>query len=61
MTKSEKLLGICVITISLIAIFKAFTGPKSVKIDSTHFSCTATDSFGIEARCTQYTYNVGAR
>ena len=61
MKTSEKLLAICLAVLVLIALISSFTGPKSVKIDGSHFSCTQTEPFGIEARCTQYTYNVGAR
>jgi len=34
---------------------------KSVTISEKQFSCTATEPFGIEARCTQYTWTKGAR
>jgi hypothetical protein len=30
-------------------------GTKAVTIDGAHFMCTATEPFGIEARCDQYT------
>jgi hypothetical protein len=58
---SEKMLGVAIAILIMTALGFAFTGPKSVKIDSTHFSCTQTEPFGIEARCTQYTYNIGVR
>ena len=42
-------------------IIMSLLSPKSVTIDAKHFSCTATEPFGIEARCTQYTWTKGVR
>ena len=47
--------GVCAFLVILALYMAFFSGPKTVKIDEKHFHCTAAESHGIEARCTQYT------
>lgn len=46
---------------AIIIAWKIFTGPATVTINGAQFHCTETQPFGIEARCTQYTFRAGAR
>lgn len=46
---------------TIIITWKIFTGPATTTISAAQFHCTATEPFGIEARCTQYTFRAGAR
>lgn len=50
------LLGLTVPTVAFSTFME-----KTVTIDGKHFACTATEPFGIEARCTQYTWVKGVR
>lgn len=43
------------------AVWAVMPSAKTVTISSKQFTCTATDSVGIEARCTQYTLAAGVR
>lgn len=38
----------------IVIFYVAASGPKSVTISAKQWECTASDTFGIEARCTQY-------
>lgn len=47
--------GITVLLIAAsIAAYFIFTGPKSVTITSSEFTCVDTEPFGISARCVAY-------
>mgnify|MGYP006295488229 CR=1 FL=1 len=47
------------VVVSLYLLADSLT--QTVTLDGKHFACTATESFGIEARCTQYTWITGVR
>jgi len=52
---SNYILGAGCFILAATLIYMAFIGPKTVEIDEKHFSCTQTNTKGIEATCTQYT------
>lgn len=70
MKHTEQLIGWTVATwqgrVALLALLTAVlwatqVSAKSVTIDAKHFECTATETHGLEARCTQYTWVKGVR
>lgn len=54
-TKAGMIFGIIVaLTGASITGYKLITGPKSVTITASEFTCVDTEPFGISARCTAY-------
>lgn len=48
------------LVVSVVLILSAWSS-RTVRIDAKHFECTATEAYGIEARCTQYTWTKRVR
>jgi len=54
-TKTGFVFGMIVVILGAsIVSYKALTGPKSVTITASEFTCVDTEPFGISARCTAY-------
>ena len=54
-TFRKVMIWLVIASLVLVAGVQVYTSPKTVTIDSKHWSCTATEPNGIEAECTNFT------